>query len=196
MHTPTIGDFGPVDSLGWRFWEWAVEYVDPDANSNKFYRVVIGWNEMAQDGRILYEWGRIGTAGQCRLDLDTNLQRLIRLGQHKMNQKIAKGYTVTKEGGMTLRFPSSDYDRLGINVRAIHLVQNLDAEKEKIPTLNDVATAVEKAMQLATADDSVDMVTAAITSAEMKSGIQTLQDKLNELKAQAEFADIAMHAKT
>jgi len=196
MHIPTIGDFGPVDSLGWRFWEWAVEYVDPDANSNKFYRVVIGWNEMAQDGRILYEWGRIGTAGQCRLDLDTNLQRLIRLGQHKMNQKIAKGYTVTKEGGMTLRFPSSDYDRLGINVRAIHLVQNLDAEKEKIPTLNDVATAVEKAMQLATADDSVDMVTAAITSAEMKSGIQTLQDKLNELKAQAEFADIAMHAKT
>lgn len=65
---------------------WHLEYRNEAANSKKFYTVLI-----ADNGVVVTAWGRIGTAGQSKIQ-KTVPEAADNLGRRQLFSKRAKGY--------------------------------------------------------------------------------------------------------
>lgn len=69
-----------------------VRYVDPSANSSKFYRAYALSAEDGSDFRVLYNWGRIGAKGQFSQAIMPTEDAAMSAAAGKIMDKERKGY--------------------------------------------------------------------------------------------------------
>lgn len=69
-----------------------VQYSDPRANSNKFYRAYVITNEDGSDCRVLFNWGRIGAKGQFQVQVAHSPEGARSAAAGKIYDKTRKGY--------------------------------------------------------------------------------------------------------
>lgn len=69
-----------------------LELSDPELGNHKFYEIVV-------DGEtILTRFGRIGTAGQTKVDRYASADDALREAEKKIKEKLRKGYEATTKG--------------------------------------------------------------------------------------------------
>lgn len=83
-----------------------VQYQDPAANSNKFYRAYVLHDEDTDDSRVLFNWGRIGANGQFKVLVQPSLQSAQSAADGKISDKVRNGYRDSAE--RTLRVVPDD----------------------------------------------------------------------------------------
>lgn len=67
-----------------------LRYVDPASNSNKFYRIYV-----TDDGRIVYQWGRVGSVGQWKHTGAASKRAAWDMADRQAHTKEMKGYERT-----------------------------------------------------------------------------------------------------
>lgn len=94
-----------------------VDYRDPMANSNKFYRAYVMQNDDGTDFRVLFNWGRQGAKGQFQVLTVPSEHGAQNAADGKINDKIRKGY-----GDLTRRelrvVPDDLLQQAGVNEAA------------------------------------------------------------------------------
>ena len=81
-----------------------VTLIDPTANHQKFYRT------FALGDYVAYQWGRIGTAGQFKIEGHSGRHARDTAAQGKIRAKQAKGYGSLR--GNTFSFDLDNFERL------------------------------------------------------------------------------------
>lgn len=79
-----------------------VQYKDPRANSNKFYRAYVLHDAESDDARVLFNWGRIGAKGQFQVLTAPSLASAQASASGKLHDKRAKGYESYTERTLTV----------------------------------------------------------------------------------------------
>jgi len=69
-----------------------VRYNDTYANSHKFYRVYVLTDDATNDYRVLFQWGRIGSKGQSKMQICQSAKEAEWAAREKIHSKEAKGY--------------------------------------------------------------------------------------------------------
>lgn len=69
-----------------------VQYHDPMANSNKFYRAYVMHDADTDDARVLFNWGRIGAKGQFQVLTQPSRDSAVAAADGKISDKRRKGY--------------------------------------------------------------------------------------------------------
>jgi predicted DNA-binding WGR domain protein len=71
---------------------WELRYVDPAANSNKFYRIYTVDSPTRPQAWTVLQWGRIGTLGQWKVQLHPSHREALDQATTQHHEKVGKGY--------------------------------------------------------------------------------------------------------
>lgn len=150
-------------------------------NHSKFYTVLI-----AENGVVVTAWGRIGTAGQSKIQRLPTPADAEALGRRQAYSKQAGGYSVLTNAfrftiGEALLDEACQRDAAELLTRAFHAAQNdpqFEVEKKSVTSHYD--QFVEKAQRLLTGagDRAFDEVYAEFE--ELETAWQAINDKHDE----------------
>lgn len=148
--------------------------------SYKFYRVYEIWDNDTGDERVLFQWGRIGSTGQCKVEV-TSAMRTLALD--KIGEKERKGYERTWRRDFDTVAP--DVLRLaGVNERS---QQQAQQQVDTNPFVK-ATVQVDAAMRLATGTPAQQAEAAVITKG-LHETLDLLRDQLLHLEGGVELVD-------
>jgi predicted DNA-binding WGR domain protein len=94
-----------------------LQYRDPAANSNKYYRAYLLADEEAGEWRVLFNWGRNGAHGQFSNLVCPTYSSAAAAVSGKLNDKVKKGYRESGERTMSA-VPDDLLELAGVSVNA------------------------------------------------------------------------------
>lgn len=177
---------------GWTCRETHTEFVDAETNSSKFYDVRILCNEQEMDYRVLTTWGRIGTSGTSKVTLMSSRDEAFRWADRRIGQKLNKGYNLVHAEDRAVS-PWMLIDA-GVNLHA--QVNRTNVHGGVGVTLVEMRDLVESTLDMAiNREGTPNPVDAAFAAARMNEKLSVLRTQMDEIAAQAEYANAAVHAR-
>jgi predicted DNA-binding WGR domain protein len=174
----------------WKGHSVELHYVDPDSNSNKFYRITTlhkGVN--GSDFRVLYQWGRIGSVGQSSFKMFNSVEHMTHTANRRQQQKMAKGYVMAAEG-----FPSShNLDRL-LRLAGVNTEEGESPADSDGVTFDEMSNMVQQLLSTATGEIT-DVADVAVETAQMNAKFESLRRRYEAVQSDVEFVNAAVRSR-
>lgn len=160
---------------------WELRYTE--GSSFKFYRVYTIENAEAGDYRVLFQWGRIGTRGQSKVETFSSPGAMTTLAVEKRDEKRRKGYEIVHQSA--LQFVPPDV------LKAAAVNERYQVQSQQVVDTNLIAAMMSKldgAVRLATGTTD-DQAQAVVVSQDLRSNLDDLRKQVLELEAGVEVLD-------
>lgn len=151
--------------------------------SYKFYRVYEIWDDDARDYRVLFQWGRIGTTGQSKVEI-TGEHSMTALAYDKRGEKLKKGYEQRWHREYDV-VPPDVLKLAGVNERS---QQQAQAQVDTNPFVKATVT-LDAAMRLATGTPA-QQAEAAVMAKGLHDTLDTLRTEIAQLEGGVEIVDM------
>lgn len=174
---------------GWTARACELRFVDPETNSNKFYRISVLNNPETGDHRVVYQWGRVGSTGQSSFKMYTSDDVAMRNAEHRYFQKARKGYEEAAPWG---QIAPTDFllSQAGVNLYAAHQ----EAEMSDGVSFDEMGTLVGHLLTKAVGaeNDTVDVMVEAAT---MNAKFSQLREQFENMESEVEFVNTAVRSR-
>jgi predicted DNA-binding WGR domain protein len=171
---------------GWKCQISHLTLVDAETNASKFYDVRVLWNDTINDYRVLTTWGRIGTSGSSKVTLLGSKAAAVNWADNRTNQKVVGGYTlveiIPEEVAPWMLLDAG----INLHTQTVESGVSLDEMKDIVESALDMAINRE---------GTPNPIDAAYAAARMNGKLQELQEKMDEIAAQAEYVNAAVRAR-
>lgn len=164
-----------------------VQYSDPARNSDKYYRVYLLSDEVGQDFRVVFQWGRRGAKGQHQNAVYANYGQAHKAMCDKLRAKQEKDYVESY---------SREFDSASDDVLEMAGV-NRFGTRDETPSANPfvrIALDVDTCRRLAMGDDA-DMTKAIVLRSSLLDQLAELRTSVAAAEGQFEIVDMLLAAK-
>jgi predicted DNA-binding WGR domain protein len=151
--------------------------------SSKFYRVYEMWDEDSADRRVLFQWGKIGSNGQSKVEVVSYIDEGAEVAEKKLNEKYRKGYQIAWSREFET-VPPAVLQLAAVNERST-------LQEEQRVELDPFARAsadIDKAIRLATGDAAAH-AEAVVISKSLHVTLDNLHAQLTSMQGQVEMVD-------
>jgi predicted DNA-binding WGR domain protein len=164
-----------------------VQYQDPNRNANKYYRCYHIWDEETLDHRVLFQWGRLGSKGQCQVNVVEGEGQAATMISGKLRDKTDKGYRVVY-----------DKELPGVSVDLLNLAGVSDAANGRSQRPQDpmkvLLIDIDTCRRLSMGDNS-DVTQAVVMRRSLTDQLDALRRSVEEADGQIEIVDMLLGAK-
>jgi len=172
-----------------------LEYRDPASNSDKFYRISILWNDLNNDARVVFQYGRNGTNGQASFKMCGSRIAAEQIANRRFDQKRNKGYIIADLWtpiGVDSSAMRHYLQLAGVNTNGgpVEVVQDGEGV-----TFDEMGTLVQNLLTKAVQKDQNDTVDVMVEAATVNAKFAQLREQFENIESEVEFVNTAVRSR-